>query len=177
MDSWATDGFYSHFPSYSQQPNRREALAKARQLDYQTFLSRISPLKNVSNVKTQKRTTHATDGQSKKSKKPTNSTASTNTNDNERNDMPKLDMHAVSESNSSTEQAVSSQRSTDRSKERNDFVKELEEMDLPDIFNDKQISVRNERFAEVGDGKKMITRILQMTASFSNSILMNQIFI
>lgn len=149
MDSWATDGFYSHFPSYSQQPNRREALAKARQLDYQTFLSRISPLKNVSSVKTQKRATNANDGQSKKSKKPTNATASPNTND--RNNMPKLDMHIVSENNSSTEQTVPSGRSTDRSQERNDYVNGLEQMDLPDIFNDKQINVRNEKLAEVSD--------------------------
>lgn len=169
MDSWATDGFYSHFPSYSQQPNRREALAKARQLDYQTFLSRISPLKNVSNVKTHKRATQLNDGQSKKSKKPANASASPTTND--RNGVPKLDMHMVSENNSSTEQTVLSGRSTDRSKDRNDFVNGLEQMDLPDIFNDKQISVRNEKLAEVSDRNFYYAKFQNM------SILMNQVFI
>lgn len=143
MDSWATDGFYSHFPSYSQQPNRREALAKARQLDYQTFLSRISPLKHVSHVKLQKRHI-ANDGQTKKLKNPTNISPNTNHN----NEMPKLDMHIVNE-NDSTEQAVISGHSTNRSKERNEFVNGLEEMDLPDIFNDERISARNDRNAEV----------------------------
>lgn len=140
MDSWATDGFYSHFPSYSQQPNRREALAKARQLDYQTFLSRISPLKNASNTKA-----HAKryDGQSKRPKKSTNSSP----NDNK---LPKLDMHIVN-GNNSTEHATLSGRTTNRSKERNEYVNGLENMDLPDIFNDERISARNEKMAVVSD--------------------------
>lgn len=150
MDSWATDSFYSHFPSYSQQANRREVLAKARQLDYQTFLSRISPLKNVSNVKSQKRAT-VIDGQNRKSKKTPNASTTSSPNTNYKNEMPKLDMHFVSENDSTEHAAIISGRSTNRSKDRNDFVNGLEEMDLPDIFDDKQISVRNEKLAEVSD--------------------------
>lgn len=146
MDSWATDSFYAHFPSYSQQKNRREALAKARQIDYQTFLNRISPLKNVSRVKLQKRHI-ANDGQTKKSIKPTNIAPITNN----QNEMPKLDMHFVNDENDSTEQVVMSGHSTNRSKDKDEYVNGLEEMDLPDIFNDTRISARNERLAEASE--------------------------
>lgn len=146
MDSWATDGFYSHFPSYSQQPNQREVLAKARQRDYQAFLNHISPKKIVSHATLQKRH-NINDGQQKRSKKPT----ATSPPQTKRNELPKLDIHIVNANATSTEPAAMTGSSTDTRKARNDFVNELEQMDLPDIFNDERISARNEKMAEVSD--------------------------
>lgn len=142
MDSWVTDGFYSHFPSYSQQPSQRELLAKTRQLEYQTFLSRISPQKNISHAKLHQK--RHTESQTKKPKEPINITLNT-----KNNELPKLDIHIVNENNSSQEKTAKGGNSTNRTKDRNAFVKGLEKMDLPDIFNDERISARNEKLAEV----------------------------
>lgn len=130
MDSWASDGFYSHFPSYSQQPSRREALAKARQLEYQTFLDRVTPRQNKSDVKAQKR--HTTNESScKRQKVPTKD-----------NKLPKLVTNTVDEHNESIDMSS-------RCENKNRFLDELENLDLPDIFNDQMMRERNQKLAEV----------------------------
>lgn len=50
MDSWATDAFYSHFPSYSVQG--RDILNKARQEEYNNYLKKLTEL---SRIKAEKR--------------------------------------------------------------------------------------------------------------------------
>lgn len=137
MDSWVTDGFYSHFPSYSQQPTRREALAKARQLDYQTFLSRAEPRKAKPDGKGQKR--HTTNENSSKRQKPT-------TNDTPNDKLPKLD--TISTNNNDGKANMSS-----RVVNKNRFLDELEKMDLPDIMNEETINDRNQKLAEVNLSK------------------------
>lgn len=133
MDSWVTDGFYSHFPSYSQQPTRREALAKARQLDYQTFLSRVSPQKGKSDGKAQKRHT-TNESQSKRQKIPTNE---------KRNEkLPKLDTNRTDDNNGESDMSS-------RVEVKNRFLDELENMNLPDIFNEQMINERNQKMKEV----------------------------
>lgn len=134
MDSWASDGFYSHFPSYSQQPTRREALARARQLDYQTFLSRVSPGKSKTDGKAQKRHT-TNDGQSKRQKIPT-----TNRTPNEK--LPKLNANAVNENNIEGDMQSGGVN-------KDHYLDELEKMDLPDILNEETINERNLKLAEV----------------------------
>lgn len=134
MDSWVNDGFYSHFPSYSQRPSRQEELARARQLEYQTFLSRVTPIKSKSNGKAQKRHT-PNDNSSKRPKIPT-------TNDTPNDKLPKLDISTVAERNEQFD-------SSSRFQNKNRFQDELETMDLPDIFNDQMIRERNQKLAEV----------------------------
>ncbi|XP_055297512.1 inner centromere protein A [Sitodiplosis mosellana] len=134
MDSWASDGFYSHFPSYSQQPSRREALAKARQLEYQTFLSRVSPRKGKIDGKAQKRHT-TNESQCKRPKIPTNDTM-------QKNELPKLDTkHTADDNNGESD-------SSSRVEVKNKFLDELENMDLPDIFNEQSINERNQKSKE-----------------------------
>lgn len=135
MDSWVTDGFYSHFPSYSQQPTRREALAKARQLDYQTFLSRISPTKIKIDGKGQKRHT-TNDNSSKRQKIPTN--------DIPNDKLPKLDTKSIDDVDTNGESDVSC-----RVEVKNRFLDELEKMELPDIINEQTIRKRNQKLKEV----------------------------
>lgn len=134
MDSWATDGFYSHFPSYSQQPTRREELAKARQHDYQTFLNRVTPRKNKSDAKFHKRNI-SIDSHSKKKRIAT-------TNQTPNPELPKSDVNMVSEN------AIELDRNN-RVRNRSRFVNELEKMDLPDILNGDTIDERNQKLAEV----------------------------
>ena len=138
MDSWVTDGFYSHFPSYSQQPSRREALAKARQLEYQTFLSRVSPGKCKTDGKAQKR--HTTNNcHSKRPKIPANDTM--------RNDkLPKLD---TKQTTTTTDDNNGESDLSSRVEVKNRFLDELENMDLPDIFNEQSINKRNQKLKEV----------------------------
>lgn len=137
MDSWVTDGFYSHFPSYSQQPTRREALAKARQLDYQTFLSRAVPQKAKLDGKGQKR--HTTNENSNKRQKAT-------TNDTPNDKLPKLDTVSMNDNDGAVK--ISS-----RVVNKNRFLDELEKMDLPDIINEETINDRNQKLAEVNFSK------------------------
>lgn len=133
MDSWATDGFYSHFPSYSQQPNRREALAKARQQDYRTFLSRLSPQKGE---KSHKRfTVHDEHAMTK--------TKTTTMNHIPNDELPKLDLYTNDDDSSSGSGTSSLTTSRDR------FVNELERMNLPDIFNEETVLERNQKLIEV----------------------------
>lgn len=47
--SWATDAFYSHFPSYSGQG--RKALDKARQEEYNTYLKKLTEVSNTEKLK------------------------------------------------------------------------------------------------------------------------------
>lgn len=49
MDSWATDAFYSHFPSYSGQG--RKTLDKARQDEYNKYLKKLSDLSKIDKLK------------------------------------------------------------------------------------------------------------------------------
>lgn len=135
MDSWVTDGFYSHFPSYSQQPTRQQALAKARQYEYQTFLSRVTPKKTKCNGKAQKR--HTTiENHLKRQKTPTKHTSPNDK-------LPNLDTNAAAH-NGSEEFEMHN-----RFENKNRFQDELETMDLPDIFNDQMIRERNQKLAEV----------------------------
>lgn len=126
MDSWVTDGFYSHFPSYSQQPTRREALAKARQLEYQTYLSRVTPPKAKSDGKAQKRHT-------------SNDNNSKTLNDIPNDKLPKLDANTADDCNGESS----------RVEHKNRFLDDLEKMNLPDIFNEERINERNQKFSEV----------------------------
>lgn len=134
MDSWVTDGFYSHFPSYSQQPTRREALAKARQLEYQTFLSRVSPGKGKPDGKAKKRHT-TNDCQNKRQKIPTNEKQIVDK-------LPKIDANTTDDTNGESEMSS-------RIEVKNRFLDELENMDLPDIFNEQSINERNQKLKEV----------------------------
>lgn len=56
--AWVTDKFYLQFPSYSEQIQKREILAKTRQQEYQKFLRQLTftddskssrPIKRVAN--------------------------------------------------------------------------------------------------------------------------------
>lgn len=132
MDSWATDGFYSHFPSYSQQPTRREELARARHHDYQTFLNNVIPQKGKSDGKISKRNTNL-DAHNKKQK------VSTSTPNNER---PKVDLSATVANSNELDKKY-------RLKNTSQFVNELEQMDLPDFLNEDTINERNHKLAEV----------------------------
>ncbi|XP_031628071.1 uncharacterized protein LOC116343897 [Contarinia nasturtii] len=134
MDQWVTDGFYSHFPSYSQQPTRREALAKARQLDYQTFLSRISPTKIKADGKGQKRHT-PNDNNTKRQKIPSNDVPN--------DKLPKLDTKSIDDTDTNGESDASC-----RVEIKNRFLDELEKMDLPDIINEQSIKKRNQKLKE-----------------------------
>lgn len=136
MDSWATDGFYSHFPSYSQQPTRREELARARQHDYQTFLNNATPRKGKTDGKIGKRNTNL-DTQNKKLK------VSTSTPNKE---WPKVDLSAAVENRSELDKKF-------RLKNTSQFVNELEKMDLPDFLNEDTINERNQKLAEVSRHK------------------------
>lgn len=138
MDSWVTDGFYSHFPSYSQQPTRREALAKARQLDYQTFLSRAAPRNANSDGKGQKRHT-TNENNSKRQKATTNHTPN--------DKLPKLDTVKMNDNDGDGEANICT-----RVVNKNRFLDELEKMDLPEIMNEATISDRNQKLAEVSFG-------------------------
>lgn len=42
MEQWATDKFYSHFPSYSGEKSKRKLLDKDRQDEYNLYLSRLA---------------------------------------------------------------------------------------------------------------------------------------
>lgn len=133
MDSWVTDGFYSHFPSYSQQPTRREALAKARRLDYQTFLSRVTPRKTKSDGKAPKRHT---------SNDIHNNRQKTTMSDTPNDKLPKLDTTNTIDSNNELNEST-------RVEHKNRFLDDLEKMELPDIFNEETINERNKKLAEV----------------------------
>lgn len=132
MDSWVSDKFYSHFPSYSEQKTHREVLAKSRQLEYQEYLNDKSPqTKN----KSQKRLPTNTKT-SKRPKVPTKNYDSIVTQN-------KLD----ADDNYSNDDVVKENNNDDESTQR--FLRKLEEMNVPDIFNDDMIRARNEKVAEV----------------------------
>lgn len=48
MEQWATDKFYSHFPSYSGEKSKRKLLDKDRQDEYNLYLSRLTSAGNAS---------------------------------------------------------------------------------------------------------------------------------
>lgn len=133
MDSWASDKFYSHFPSYSEQRTHREALARSRQLEYQAYLNNTANKSVQTKHKTHKRLPAKTKI-SKRPKIPTTNYDSIV----EQNELDK---------NYSDEVEVNENNNYDESTQR--FLKKLEEMSVPDIFNDDMIKARNEKVAEV----------------------------
>lgn len=132
-----TDKFYSHFPSYSEQSTKREALAKARQLEYQTYLSRIASNGQNSNGKSNKRIT-AHDKHTKRPKLPIN---------HDEKESPKLNGKHVSVAQTEATNGAKAAKVREMTKEK--FLDGVENMNLPEIFDEDRINARNRRMAEV----------------------------
>lgn len=154
MDSWVTDSFYSHFPSYSNQRTQREALAKTRQLEYQTYLSRLSTKNAFSDGKSTKRNT-TTNRHHKRQKLPASKQAA---NEQvlpiEEEKTTKTTITATNHEvnanvNDDTDYHPELIKQMERDENRTKFLNELEKMNLPDIFNEDVINARNKRIAEV----------------------------
>lgn len=141
MDSWVNDSFYSKFPSYSEQANRREALAKARQLEYQTYLSRVSSNSPKTNTKSNKRTS-INDKNLKRPKIPTIQNVTVNK-PSPLKQKSKIIVQNVSEI------ATNDVDDDIRSERTDEFLNQLEQKPVPEIFDEESIRARNEKMAEV----------------------------
>lgn len=139
-----SDKFYSGFPSYGEQESKRQALARARQLEYQTFLLNKNKGKPTP-------TKHRLGRQVNKNAviQPKQIVTRENGVENGHNETLK---HIKTE-------AISSE--TDHSEEngligRESYAKKLEKMSAPDIFNDFKIDARNRQVEEVSETEKKI---------------------
>lgn len=136
MDS--SDKFYSHFPSYSEQSRKREALAKEQKLDYQAYLKRVTSNKNNRDQlfgKIKKSSTPHDD--SRKPKIPRNQEKTVN-------DSPISIKKRGAVSQNDTKDGTN-----ERQKNKEQFLNEWEKMNLPEIVDGNAINARNRRIAEV----------------------------
>lgn len=126
-----SDKFYSGFPSYNDQASKRQALAKARQVEYQTFLQNQS--KGKSTPAKNKFVRHTV--KEKKSPKP----------------VKHINAHENGTSHGSTAavDTNSTENSSSDLRSREFFLKKLAKMNGPDIFNDVKINARNRQVEEV----------------------------
>lgn len=120
MDQWVTDKFYSHFPSYSGEKSRRKILDKDRQDEYNLYLSSLASM--------------ASSGSAFRRQ------CAKNTQVREENNEP------TSIPNRQNERRI--RRNSDQISEQ-DMSLWNENMDLPGIFNEEMINLRNRRVAEV----------------------------
>lgn len=134
---WVTDKFYSHFPSYSSEEQKRDSLAKEKKLEYQAYLSRVAS--NTPNGKS-KRSTDS-EKSTKRLKIPTVSDA-------EINKHPESDMKCNKiAQNGTLADEWSDNKKRDESKHK--YLDKLEKMNLPEIFDADLIDARNHKMAEV----------------------------
>lgn len=147
MDSWVTDTFYSHFPSYGDQKTQRDILLKSRHLEYQNHLHQLAAIEKLSAVRASKRFS-ANNNQMKRPKipdEPIDNAAVIQIN--ERNLQHQNDNMSLVR----REHDALFVESCDRDDSRNRFLNELQNMDLPDMFNDVAIEARNRRTIEVNN--------------------------
>lgn len=144
MDPWATDSFYSHFPSHSNQRTQREILAKTRQIEYQTYLSRLAD----NTAKTSKRST-SINRLHKRQKLPVQNGAAKERVSPVKEATATASKPQINTINETDHLPSLQQQQMDRDEERNRFLRELEKTKLPYIFNDDAINARNRRIAEV----------------------------
>lgn len=128
-----SDKFYSGFPSYGEHESKRNALAKARQLEYQTFL-----LNKNKGKPTPTKNRHGR--QLKQAKQ-----IATRENGVENGYNEKL----IKKEAISTEMDHNEENTSNGLTVREKYVKKLEKMSAPDIFNDVRIDARNRQFEEV----------------------------
>lgn len=136
---WVTDKFYSHFPSYSSEKQKRDSLAKEKKLEYQAYLSRVAS--NTPNGKTKR----STDGEksSKRLKIPTFS-------DEKTNEDPESDVKC-NKKNKTDQNGTLADEWTDKKRDENKhkYLDKLEKMNLPEIFDADLVQARNHKMAEV----------------------------
>lgn len=133
---WVTDKFYSHFPSYSSEKQKRVSLAKEKKLEYQAYLTRVAS--NTPDGKS-KRSTDA-EKSTKRLKIPTFSDEKTN-------------KHL--ESDVKRKQIIQNGTLADewadkrRDESKHKYLDKLEKMNLPEIFDADLVEARNHKMAEV----------------------------
>lgn len=133
---WVTDKFYSHFPSYSSEKQKRDSLAKEKKLEYQAYLSRVAS--NNPNGKT-KRSTDA-EKSTKRFKIPTFSDETTIKH-------PESDVKCNKTDQNGTLADEWTNKRRDESKHK--YLDKLEKMNLPEIFDADLVRARNHKMAEV----------------------------
>lgn len=134
---WVTDKFYSHFPSYSSEKQKRDSLAKEKKLEYQAYLSRVAS--NTPNGKS-KRSTDA-EKSAKRLKIPTFSDEKTN-----KHLDTDVKCNKIAQ-NGKLADEWDDDKWRDESKHK--YLDKLEKMNLPEIFDADQIKARNHKMAEV----------------------------
>lgn len=128
-----SDKFYSGFPSYNDQASKRQALAKARQIEYQTFLQNQSKGKPTP---TKSKLGRAAAVKEKKSPKQVRHT---NAHEN----------GADHEPNAEVADSYSAEDSEADMRSRDFYLKKLAKMSVPEIFSDVKIHARNQQAEEV----------------------------
>lgn len=133
---WVTDKFYSHFPSYSSEKQKRDLLAKEKKLEYQAYLKRVASI--TPNGKS-KRSIDA-EKSIERLKIPTFS-------DEKTNNHLELDVkcNKISQNGTLTDEWADKKR--DESK--NKYLDKLEKMNVPEIFDADLIEARNQKMADV----------------------------
>lgn len=132
MDSHEIDKFYSHFPSYSGETSRRKLLDKDRQDEYKHYLSRLASAEKASEKFAISRNVR-------------NELSSRQKVTVAERDEP----HSVSNREHDILMHRNCQDMNERDMMRAKYLQNLQNMDLPDIFNDEIIKQRNRRIAEV----------------------------
>lgn len=126
-----SDKFYSGFPSYNDQASKRQALAKARQIEYQTFL------------------------QNQSKGKPTPTKSKLGRHEVKEQKSPKQVKHTNAHENGADHgsgEAVDSYSAEDSEadlRSRDFYLKKLAKMSVPEIFSDVKIHARNQQAEEV----------------------------
>lgn len=133
---WVTDKFYSHFPSYSSEKQKRDSLAKEKKLEYQAYLSRVAL--NTPNGKS-KRSSDA--GKStKRLKIPTFS-------DEMANKHTEMKCNKFAQNGTLPDEWADDKK---RDESKHKYLDKLEKMNLPEIFDADLVKARNDKMAEVG---------------------------
>lgn len=122
QQSWVTDKFYSHFPSYSDQSLQRVLLSKSRKQDYQNYLSRVAV------------------GPKKSFKRGSNVTQKANK------------VNVIDENRQTDDEStdgVSKSKLNREMSSKQKAIHDRKHINLPDILDENKVHERNQRMVEV----------------------------